>query len=70
LQEDAVRMMEEKEEIEESHLRSYKAVKGYHIEATNGAIGHVEDFILDDDTWVFRYMVVDTPPIFAQRFEK
>ncbi len=60
LPEDAVRMKKEKEEIEESHLRSYKAVKGYHIEATDGAIGHVEDFILDDDTWVFRYMVVDT----------
>ncbi|MCF8129711.1 MAG: PRC-barrel domain containing protein [Deltaproteobacteria bacterium] len=58
--EDAVRMKEEKEEIEETHLRSYKAVKGYHIEATDGAIGHVEDFILDDDIWGFRYMVVDT----------
>ena len=37
--EDAVRMKEEQEEIEESHLRSYRAVKGYHIEASDGAIG-------------------------------
>jgi hypothetical protein len=33
---------------------------GYHIEATDGEIGHVEDFIVDDDSWVIRYMIVDT----------
>jgi len=35
-------------------------VTGYHIEATDGDIGHVEDFIIDDETWEIRYMVVDT----------
>ena len=33
---------------------------GYHIEATDGDIGHVEDFIIDGETWEIRYMVVDT----------
>jgi hypothetical protein len=42
------------------HLRSVEEVIGYHIEATDGGIGHVEDFILDDHTWALRYMVVDT----------
>lgn len=42
------------------HLRSTDAVTGHHIQATDGEIGHVEDFILDDDAWAIRYLVVDT----------
>jgi hypothetical protein len=42
------------------HLRSAAHVTGYHIEATDADIGHVEDFIIDDETWEIRYMVVDT----------
>jgi hypothetical protein len=41
-------------------LRSAKDVTGYHIEATDGAIGHVKDFLVDDETWEVRYMVVAT----------
>jgi hypothetical protein len=42
------------------HLRSTLAVTGYDIEATDGDIGHVEDFIIDDATWAIRYLVVAT----------
>ena len=42
------------------HLRSAREVIGYHIEATDGDIGHVEDFIAETETWTIRYMVVDT----------
>jgi hypothetical protein len=42
------------------HLRSTDAVTGYHIGAADGDIGHVEDFIIDDETWAIRYIVVDT----------
>ncbi len=42
------------------HLRSSGAVIGYHIEATDGAIGHVEDFLVEDSSWAIRYMIVDT----------
>lgn len=48
------------EEKGDPHLRSTKAVIGYHIEAKDGDIGHVQDFIIDDKTWAIRYMVVDT----------
>lgn len=44
----------------DNDLRSAKEVKGYHIEATDTGIGHVEDFLLDDRSWTIRYMVVDT----------
>jgi len=42
------------------HLRSTQAVSGYHIQALDGEIGHVADFIIDDETWAIRYLVVDT----------
>lgn len=42
------------------HLRSTHAVSGYHIQATDGEIGHVEDFIIDDETWAIRYLIIDT----------
>jgi hypothetical protein len=48
------------ERHDESNLRSMKEVTGYHIEAKDGSIGHVEDFIFCDESWAIRYMVVDT----------
>jgi hypothetical protein len=42
------------------HLRSSREVIGYHIQAADDEIGHVEDFIVQDNGWVIRYMVVDT----------
>ena len=45
---------------EDPHLRSTKEVIGYYIEATDGDIGHVEDFIIDNENWAIRYIVVDT----------
>ena len=42
------------------HLRSTQYVSGYHIQAPDGEIGHVEDFIIDDETWAIRYIIIDT----------
>ncbi|CAG4909982.1 PRC-barrel domain-containing protein [Paraburkholderia saeva] len=42
------------------HLRSTQAVKGYHLQTADGSIGHVSDFIYDDEAWVIRYLVIDT----------
>jgi uncharacterized protein YrrD len=41
-------------------LRSTREVIGYYIQATDGQIGHVEDFVIDTAAWQIRYMVVDT----------
>jgi hypothetical protein len=41
-------------------LRSAKEVIGYHIQARDGEIGHVEDFIIGDNDWTFQLLVVDT----------
>lgn len=44
----------------DSHLRSTRDVIGHHIQANNGEIGHVDDFLLDDKNWAIRYLIVDT----------
>jgi uncharacterized protein YrrD len=42
------------------HLRSTHDVSGRNIQATDGEIGHVEDFIIDDETWAIRYFIINT----------
>jgi hypothetical protein len=42
------------------HLRSTNDVSGHYIQAADGEIGHVEDFIIDDETWAIRYLIIDT----------
>ncbi len=44
----------------DSQLRSTHDVTGHYIEGTDGEIGHVEDFIIDDETWAIRYLIIDT----------
>jgi len=45
---------------DDPHLRSCSAVIQYHIDATDGEIGHVAGFLIDEQTWAIRYLVVDT----------
>lgn len=42
------------------HLFSASAVIGHHVAATDGEIGHVEDFLFDERNWALRYLVVAT----------
>ncbi len=42
------------------NLRSTQAVHGYQIQASDGTIGHVSDFIVDDESWVIRRLVAET----------
>jgi hypothetical protein len=44
----------------DSHLRSTEAVTGYHMEATDGEIGHLDGFLMDDEAWAIRYVEVAT----------
>lgn len=45
---------------QETNLRSFVELKGYMIEAVDGEIGHVETFVICDETWNIRYIVVNT----------
>jgi PRC-barrel domain protein len=42
------------------HLSSVKELVGYGLEAQDGNVGHIEDFIVEDDTWSIRYLVIDS----------
>lgn len=41
------------------HLRSTKAVTGYEIQGTDGVLGTVTSYMIDDKTWAIRELVVD-----------
>jgi hypothetical protein len=42
----------------DARLRSTQAVSGYHIRASNGAMGHVCDFMMDTRSWAIRQLVI------------
>ena len=44
----------------DADLRSTQAVNGYHLQATDGIIGHVCDFLMDDKSWAINQLVVKT----------
>lgn len=57
------RELEERREEERSwdrHLRSTLAATGITIEAPDGEVGQIEDFIVDDTNWDIRYFIVKT----------
>jgi hypothetical protein len=49
-----------REHGDDPHLRSTEFVTGYRIQASDGEIGHVADFLLGETDWRIRYLVVDT----------
>jgi len=45
---------------DDKHLQSAQAVNGYHIQATDGVIGSVTGFMVDDKSWALREISVET----------
>jgi hypothetical protein len=44
----------------DAHLRSTQAVNGYHLQASDGMLGHVCDFMMDDQSWAIGQLVIKT----------
>lgn len=44
----------------ENHLRSAREVSGYRVMATDGEVGHVDDFLMDPQNWAIRYLAINT----------
>ncbi|HXA45266.1 MAG TPA: PRC-barrel domain-containing protein [Candidatus Angelobacter sp.] len=42
----------------DAHLRSTLAVTGYHLQATDGIVGHISDFLVDDKSWAIGELVI------------
>ena len=45
---------------DDPHLRSCTAVAEYHVHGNDGDIGHVQGFLLDEESWAIRYLIVNT----------
>ena len=45
---------------QEGTLQSANGVLDYAIDAADGEMGKIHDFIIEDTTWIVRYIVVDT----------
>lgn len=41
-------------------LHRTSRITGFHLHATDGAIGHVDDFLFVEQDWSVQYLVVDT----------
>lgn len=48
-------------------LHKFSRVRGFHLHATDGTIGHVDDFLFDE-TCAIRYLVVDTSHLWAHKW--
>jgi hypothetical protein len=57
---DAAASEQRVESAADSHVRSWREVNGYHISASDGEIGHVDDALIDDVNWLIRFIVIDT----------
>jgi len=42
------------------NLHSIDKVTGYTVQATDGDIGYVSDFVLDEEAWAIRYILFNT----------
>jgi hypothetical protein len=43
-----------------AHMRSTQAVQGYSLQATDGITGHVSGFLMDDQSWSIKQLIVKT----------
>ena len=44
--------------LSDARVRGISAITGYSIEASDGDIGHAEDFLIDTSLWQVRYRIV------------
>jgi hypothetical protein len=45
---------------DDPHLRSSNAVSRYYVHASDGDLGHVSGFLVEDRSWAIRYLIVNT----------
>ena len=49
-------------QAQRSHLRSASEIIGYHVDASDGRVGTLDDLEVDGRSWAVRQFVVDTKP--------
>jgi uncharacterized protein YrrD len=53
-------MAREQRDQQGQHLRSCNAVSGYRLHASDGEIGHVSGYLIDEKSWAIRFLIVET----------
>ena len=53
--------------VKDPHLRSTRAVTGYHLQTREETIGHVTDFFMDDKSWALCHLVIGTGAWFSSK---
>lgn len=53
-------LMKKEDDEEHSRVRSMTSLTGYHLQADDGAIGSVSGFMVDDQTWMVAFLIVET----------
>lgn len=51
----------------DSHLRSARFIKGYKVQATDGVVGELADFMIDGRRWMIREIVVQFGPWYSHK---
>ncbi len=57
---DTISHLESIKSPEHPHLRASNELHGYRIHTSDGELGEVYDFILEDDSWKIQYLVLKT----------
>ncbi|HEX5368908.1 MAG TPA: PRC-barrel domain-containing protein [Dehalococcoidia bacterium] len=52
---------------QDDYLHSFNVANGYTVEARDGAMGDIEDMLMDDESWAIRYVVVDTSKLLPSK---
>jgi hypothetical protein len=60
LKKDDVVEQDRKKRKGDPHLRSIREVRSYTVEAIDGEVGQVDSFLIDDENWNIKYLVIDT----------
>jgi hypothetical protein len=57
----------EKENLDSnsSHLRSIREVRNYFVKAIDGEVGSIDSFLIDDNDWKIKFIVMDTRKWFS-----
>ena len=56
------RPSQSKSQVDDSHLRSTRFIQGYKVEAADGVVGELADFLIDGRTWMVREIVIEFGP--------
>jgi hypothetical protein len=52
-------MVRDKKDLKtDSHLRSFKEIKGYYIKTPTGSFGHLKSLILETEIWKIKYLLI------------